>query len=93
MVAQIGLTDTHTTISHWTQSCRSYTLLFHDTHTHTDTPNYIDGNNYFDLFFSVASQSSSYNEPGEGFNFEKRTIEYYTPLKVRFIFRLKIICA
>jgi len=32
---------------------------------------------------SVASQSSSYNEPGEGFNFEKRTIEYYTPLKVR----------
>ena len=29
MVAQIGLTDTHTTISHWTQSCCSYTLLFH----------------------------------------------------------------
>jgi len=32
---------------------------------------------------SVASQSSSYNEPAEGFTFEKRTIEYYTPLKVR----------
>merc|ERR1719450_1537549 len=32
---------------------------------------------------SVASQSSSYNDPAEGFTFEKRTIEYYTPLKVR----------
>ena len=32
---------------------------------------------------SVASQSTSYNEGGEGFNFEKRTIEYYTPLKVK----------
>ena len=29
LVAQIGLTDTHTDISHWTQSCRSYTSLFH----------------------------------------------------------------
>lgn len=36
--------------------------------------------------FSVASQSSSYNEPAEGFTFEKRTIEYYTPLKVRLIY-------
>ena len=33
LVAQIGLTDTHTTISHRTQSCCSYTLLFHDTVT------------------------------------------------------------
>ena len=32
MVAQIGLTDKHTTISHWTQSCCSYTLLFHGLH-------------------------------------------------------------
>lgn len=31
----------------------------------------------------VASQHSSYTDPGEGFNFEKRTIEYFTPLKVR----------
>ena len=31
---------------------------------------------------SVASQHSSYTEPGEGFNFEKKTIEYFTPLKV-----------
>ena len=29
LVAQIELTDTHADISHWTQSCRSYTLLFH----------------------------------------------------------------
>ena len=34
MVAQIGLTDTHTTISQWTQSCHYYTLLFHDSHAH-----------------------------------------------------------
>jgi len=31
----------------------------------------------------VASQHSSYTDPGEGFNFEKRTLEYFTPLKVR----------
>ena len=30
----------------------------------------------------VASQHSSYTDPGEGFNFEKCTIEYFTPLKV-----------
>ena len=26
LVAQIGLTNTHTEISHWTQSCRSYII-------------------------------------------------------------------
>jgi len=31
----------------------------------------------------VASQSSSYTDPGEGFCFDKRTVEYFTPLKVR----------
>ena len=30
MVAQIGLTNKHSDISHWTQSCHSYTLLFHE---------------------------------------------------------------
>ena len=33
-------------------------------------------------FQGVASQHSSYTDPGEGFNFEKRTLEYFTPLKV-----------
>lgn len=31
----------------------------------------------------VASQHSSYTEPGEGFDFEKKTIQYFTPIKVR----------
>ena len=30
----------------------------------------------------LASQHASYTDPGEGFNFEKRTLEYFTPLKV-----------
>ena len=34
------------------------------------------------LHQGVASQHSSYTDPGEGFNFEKRTLEYFTPLKV-----------
>ena len=29
MVAQIGLTDKHTDISHWTQSCHSYIIPMH----------------------------------------------------------------
>lgn len=31
----------------------------------------------------VASQTSAYTDPGEGFNFEKVTYEYFSPLKLR----------
>lgn len=46
-----------------------------------------DGSPHFEFpprpSLGVASQHSSYTDPGEGFNFEKRTLEYFTPLKVR----------
>ncbi len=31
----------------------------------------------------VASQSSAYTDPCEGFNFDKITYEYFSPLKLR----------
>ena len=37
LVTQIGLTDKHTDISHWTQSYHSYTLLFHEPYVSLDT--------------------------------------------------------